>query len=1036
MTYDRFMKRIKAIVQLASAGRHRRLAQNPRALPAGTARSGKVFRSMAAALFVFSLSQVQAAFVNPDAERLFLLLSGAFQSGKYESSVAESRNFLNQFPRHSKASAAQYIKAESYFLQKRWPEAAAEFKEFIDNNRGPENTNLIVSARLRLGECHFNLKKYLTALDHFAWVEKSKNNVLRAEALLGSAYCHLARRENQKAEGYFVKLLESHSGYAHLPRVVVPLALIYMDRNEYQSALTLLERAPEDPACLFYRGVCQRLLNRVIASTQLLKEVLDNDTEHLWTDKGLYQMGESYFQSKEYPLAYDSFRRLYKTELASPLRPFALFRMGCVDFQNGNFEQAGLNWSQLVKEFPQNLSGPASQYLLAEISLRQGELAKAIPGFSGLVTNSDYTMDAQFKIIWSLAVQGQYDIAITKANQFIKDFEWGELHAKVSLIKGLCQTLMKKPDEAIATFQFILDRYPNTSYFDKSLYLMAVTMAQERRYAEVVTHVYTFLKAAPATPTPWQAETYYWVAEAYYNIEQFELARQAYELVTKNYRASPLVPGAMLGMAASLSRLGRYDEASEMQARARELSSEMGLAEAKKTGVLDSADVFFNKREYASAASFYEEFIAAYPDDNRTERAMYQAGLALYRQEYFTEAIAKWTTLSGKYKNSRYAPDALFQTARTYFGLGQYTPAYQSFRKLTEMYPESPMAKEAFLQMGQCFYNAGDIDRAIDQYTAYMKKYPNDEKAAEVQELLQMAYYKQGKSAGDMKELVAQFPRSKFTADIYWELGAEAYNRKDYDRALEYFQRLILDFPDSTQAMQAFYYKADSYFLKADYPAAINTFKNFITNYPQDAMTKDSRFKLAVCFFSVKDYGQAAIAFSDFQEAHPSDPKSRDAALNIPVCYTKAGQPFQAIDAYGNFLRRYPNDEKTSYVYMQIGQLYEEAEDFLKAVESYKKIQSNEADIFEATFNSARCYEKLKAPTEQKKSYETLRRLSPKDNTFRLAGLALLGEIYEKEGDTANAIAIYTDIASFSANAEWRSIAQQKVKDLRASSVK
>jgi hypothetical protein len=65
------------------------------------------------------------------------------------------------------------------------------------------------------------------------------------------------------------------------------------------------------------------------------------------------------------------------------------------------------------------------------------------------------------------------------------------------------------------------------------------------------------------------------------------------------------------------------------------------------------------------------------------------------------------------------------------------------------------------------------------------------------------------------------------------------------------------------------------------------------------------------------------------------------------------------------------------------------------------------------------------------KAYESLRRLSPKDNKFRLAGLALLGEMYEKEGATAQAIAIYSDIASFSTNAEWRSIAQQKVKELK-----
>jgi TolA-binding protein len=119
-----------------------------------------------------------AGFVNPDADRMFMVLSGAFQSGKHESSIAECRNFLRQFPRHPKGPSVQYIKAEAFFLQKRWPEAAAEYKEFIDGNRGPDSANLVVSARFRLGECHLHLKKYLTALDHFAWVEKSKNDVL------------------------------------------------------------------------------------------------------------------------------------------------------------------------------------------------------------------------------------------------------------------------------------------------------------------------------------------------------------------------------------------------------------------------------------------------------------------------------------------------------------------------------------------------------------------------------------------------------------------------------------------------------------------------------------------------------------------------------------------------------------------------------------------------------------------------------------------------------------------------------------------
>lgn len=984
------------------------------------------------ALILFApAAAVQAAFVNPDAERLFNVISGGFQSGKYESVIADCRGFLQQFPRDSKAVSAQYLKAESLFRQNRWNDAAAEFKEFIDANDAPANRALVISARLRLGECHFNLKKYLNALDHFAWVEKQKNASLRAESLKGSAYCYLARGERAKAETYFLRLLQSNPGYSNLPDIVAPLALIYMDRGRFQDALDLLDRAPEDPACLYYRGVCQRLLNRVIASAQLLKELADNDFTKTWTDKALYQMGESYFQSREYPLAFSAFKRIYDKELESPLRPFALFRMGCVNFQNGNFAVAGQNWSKLVKEFPQNISGPASQYLLSEIALRQNELGAAITGFSGLVALDDYSMDAQYKVIWALAVQGQYDMAVARADRFLKDFEWGELHAKASLLKGLCLHLMKKRPEAVETYQFLLDRYPNTIYFEKALYLMAVALVQDQRYAEVVTHIYTILKSAPASPTPWQAQTYYWVAESYFNIGQFELAKQTYELLLKNYRASELVPGATLGIAASLARLGEYDKAVEMQARARELSQEADDPEVKKTALLDSGDVFFNKREYERAASFYEEFVTKYPDDPRADRAYFQAGQALYRQEFFSEAIKKWSVILAKYRDSSLAPEANFQVARTYFGLGQYAPAFSSFRRITELYAGTPLAKEAMLMMGQCHYNAGDIPRAIDQYKAFMVKYPDDEKTGEVQELLQMAYYKQGKTGDDLKALVAQFPQSKFTADIYWELGAEAYNRKDYDRALDYFQRLILDFPNSTQALQAYYYKADASFLKGDYASAVTNFKNFIVNYPQDALAKDSRFKLAVSYFSLKNYPEAAIAFSDFIEAHPGDPKARDAAINIPVCYAKAGQPYQGIEAYANFLRRYPTDSQVPATHLQMGQLYEEAEDYVKAVEAYKKVPGDQIEIFESLFAQARCYKKLKAPAQEKAAYDALRRLTPRDNKFRLAGLVLLAEELELEGARDQAVAVYQDIASNSTNPEWRQVAQDKIRELK-----
>ncbi|MBD3272536.1 MAG: tetratricopeptide repeat protein, partial [Elusimicrobia bacterium] len=973
---------------------------------------------------------VQAA-DEAEVNQAFSLAASAFQSGRYESCLAECRYFLRNFPRHIKAVRVRYMQADALFQQEKYAEAADAFKKFIIENNRPSFRNLIISARLRLGECDFNLQKYLKAIDHFSYVSSQKNDCLRAEALFGLAYAHLARAEYDKAESFFLELLQSHPGYQNQSGVIVPLGLIYLDKGEIQRAVDVFSRNPTDVASLYYRGVCHRLMNQVISAAQLFKEVLDNDIEKKWSDKAMYQMGEAYFQSGEFPLAYDAFKKVYSTMLASPLRPYALFRMGCVNYQIGKYEQAAFNWSTLVKEYPENLSGPASQYLLAELNLRQNELSRALAGFSELQAIDEYGMDARYKMIWSLAVQSQYDAVISKADQFLRDFEWGELHAKVTLLKGLSQYLMGLEEDAIDTYQALIDRFPETIYHEKGLYLMTVAYFDLKRYAEIVTHVYQMLKIAPTSSSPWQAGTYYWVAEAYYQLGEYEMARQMYEMVNKNYRNTEYIPYVLLGIAACYARLGEYDRSIEMQAKAMEYSQEMENPEVKKSAVLDTADVLFNKREYEKAVNYYDEFVRKNPDDPRAEKALFQQGLALYRLEYFSEAIKKWSYLANHHRDSSYAPEAVFQTGRTYFGLGRYAEAIRTFQKLIDVYPRSGFTRDATLQLGQCYFNAGDIDQAILQYRAYLEKYPQDEHTDEVTELLQMCYYKQGKTAAELKELMVKFPASKFSADIFWELGAENFNRKNYDRALDYFERIILDFPESSQAKQAFFYKADAYFLSGEYRPAINNFKNYIINYPEEPLIVQARFKLGVSYFNLKDYLQAAVAFNDFLEMHPNDPKAMDASLNIPLCYRKAGQPYQAIETYNNFLRRYPESDKLPFVHLQIGQLYEEVEDYEKAIASYENISNNKTEIFEALYSIGRCYRKLKASGNEQKVYERLKRFSPKNNQFRLAGLVLLGEMYEQSGFIQNAVEVYQDIQSHSANKEWREIAREKIRYLQ-----
>ncbi|MFH1282210.1 MAG: tetratricopeptide repeat protein [bacterium] len=970
--------------------------------------------------------------LSEDPKEQFGIASTSFRSGNYDKALKEYELFCKHFSKDKKRPDAEYMLAECYFAQEKYSFAGKGYRDFLLRNAGRKD--LVISARFRLGECELKLNKYLAAIDHFDWVRNQQNASLRPEAFYGIAQAQFSMGEYEKSQDTFMLLLQNYPKYQALSKIVLPFGLIYLKNGETKKALEIFARCPQDIACAYYKGVCHRLLNQVISASQLFKEVLEADPSGHFADKATYQMGEAYFQSKEFPLAYSAFKNVYDKHLDSSLRPYALFRMGCVNFLTGRFQEAGLKWDQLVKQYPHNISHPASIYLLSEIALRQNELGTAIGNYAKVQNVSAYAMDAAYKIVWCLAVQGQFEEAINRADSFIKEYQWGDLAAKTYLLKGLSYHSLKKYEEAGVEYQKVLDRFPESIYFEKALYLFALSYYQQEFYGELVTNIYQTLKMSPTSGSEWYARTYFWVAEGYYKLEEYESARMVYENILNNYKQSELYPNALQGVAACYAEEGDFDRAQDYQMRAMEKSQEMAKGEVSKSLVLDTADVLFNNREYEKAVGYYDEFITKYPDHHQVDKALFQQGIALYRLEYFSEAIKKWDKLATAHPSSSLAAESLMKVGKTYFGLGRYADAIKYYQKVIDKYPDDSIVRNAYLQINQCYYNQGRIKEAIAGYKYYIDTYPKDEKIDEVKELLQMSFYRLGKTPKELLRMTEAFPKSKFTSDIFWELGAEAFNQKKYDKALEYFEKIILDFPESSQAQQAFYYKAESYFMSGEYEAAMNNYKNFIQNYPDDKLVGQSRFKYAVSMFNLKDYIQAAVAFNEFIENNPSDGQVRDATLNIPLCYRKANQFHQSIESYKTFLRRYPDDPKQQFIYLQIGGLNEEIENYLQAIEAYKKIEPPAPETFEAVFSIARCYTKMKADEEAIRTYERLASFSPKNNQFRLAGLLILGEIYEVRGQINDSLRIFKDISSNSTNPEWSSLAREKIKILQGGS--
>ncbi|MCG3205860.1 MAG: Outer membrane protein assembly factor BamD [Elusimicrobia bacterium] len=967
--------------------------------------------------------------VSQDPLQQFKLASLAHQNRRLDSAAQEFEDFLKVYPSHRLAPQARLALGEIKFGLRKFPEAAEEYSLLIKKYGG---TYEALNAELRLGHCEFNMKKYLNAIDHFMVVKNKAPKALRSEALLGWALSLIALSSYEKAENMLVELLQSYPKYKSNPAAVVPLGLLYMQRNRLQDALATFSLIKDDLGSRYYHGVVLRLLDQTIAASQMFKDVYEEDPNGFWADKAQLQMAEAYYKVNELNLAYDSFRKVYDKFQSSPLRPYALHRMACIQFHLGRFQEAGLKWEELTRTFEDDVNLPHSIYMLGEMALRQEEYGKAISFFSQIAENSDLRMDAQYKIIWCQAQQKQDDTAIARAEKFLKEYPWGELAAKTRLIKGICLQRIKKYIEANAEYQIVLDQFGKSVHAEKALYLMGTSYFQNKQLAEIVTSLNSQLKIASVSPSRWQAESYLWVAESYYALEQYEAAQRTYQLIVDNYKDTPKLANAMLGVAASLAKQGQYDEAAVAHERALAMAETTKSGEVKRSVLMDTAQVLFTQKKYEKAMGYFDEFINRYPDDPMVPDALFQGGVSFYRLEYYTEAIARWEKLANNYPTHALAPKALYEIAKTQFGLGKYDEAAKQFQLLIDKYPQSENVKDARIQIAQCYYNQGQFDLATKRLEEFLNNYPKDPKSKDVLELLQMAHYRDAKGKGDMGLLTDKFPKSKLTADIYWQSGADAFNNKQYKQALEFFRKLVGDFPDAQQVGQAYYYMAESHFTLEEYPNAVTAYKNFILNFPDHPNRIQALFRLGVSHFQTQNYREAVIAFNDTLEADPNGSLARDALINIPLCYKKLGQPAQALGSHERFLERYPNDPQQNKIFLEMGALNEEIKKYETAVNNYKSIPDSAEEAFDAFVSLGRVYRLMKLPHEEIKVYEKLRSKTPKSNEVRLAGLVNLGELYQEMGKLEESISVYEDIASNSSNPDWKQAALDRAKALRS----
>jgi len=158
--------------------------------------------------------------------------------------------------------------------------------------------------------------------------------------------------------------------------------------------------------------------------------------------------------------------------------------------------------------------------------------------------------------------------------------------------------------------------------------------------------------------------------------------------------------------------------------------------------------------------------------------------------------------------------------------------------------------------------------------------------------------------------------------EAYYNMGIVYDAKGDYDKAIEYYQKAIELNPNDNET---YYNMGNAYYNKGDYEKAIECYQKAIEINPDD----EAYYNMGLAYYNKGDYEKAIECYQKAIEINPDD----EAYYNMGIVYDAKGDYDKAIEYYQKAIDIQPNDE----AYNNMGIAYKNKGNYDKAIECYQK---------------------------------------------------------------------------------------------------
>ncbi|MBQ5705753.1 MAG: tetratricopeptide repeat protein [Bacteroidaceae bacterium] len=715
----------------------------------------------------------------------YYLASIYIKKGEYVRAEKLARMFLEHNGSLPQALPMQQALGAALFGQKRYKEAIAPLKKYIDEYEKPQRI-----AYYQLGLSYFQTGRYKEAVTplgmstgksdaitqnaylHMGIIELNFNDLtkarlafeqaantnydsrIREEALYNYALCIHQTRYSPFAESVtvFERFLNEYPNSPHATQVSQYLVEVYMNTRNYDVALRSIEkiRRPsrailEAKQKVLYRLGVQAFIDKDLkGSINFMDRSIELSSYNQQThNDALYWRGEAYYALNDYASAANSYKAAVSVRGNNSTN--ALYGLGYTYFQTEKYGEAMTHFNRFLQQAP-----ASEKALRSDAYNRIG--------------------DCHF-----------YNRSYATAEQYYrKAAETDDSQGDYALYRGaITQGLGKDYAGKVETLKRLINNFPQSTYAEQAFYEMGRAYVEQERYEQAIASFDELVKRYPSSSLARKAATE--TAMIYNQTGNNDKAIAAYKKIIATYPQSDEAQIAAQDLKNIYVDLGKVDEFAEFAAN----TPGMRAVESSERDTLTyvAAEKIYSRGEIAQAKGAFQKYLQSYPQGSFTLDAHYYLGIIFYNQQAPADAQLHFGKVIA-FPDNKYSEDAMALSSELYYKAGSYREAMNLYKQLIAKTSNNERRQACRMNLLRCAYNlnegsevlavAGELLAAGNLSPEWTREVYYDRAKTLIRE------NKANEAIADLKKLAAD-TRTQQGAEAKYMLAQIYFNNKKYD---------------------------------------------------------------------------------------------------------------------------------------------------------------------------------------------------------------------------------------------------------------